>query len=1538
MKKQDSLALAFGADVVDVRASDFSLPKSADVYTNLTLSADIPKPLSFSKTQGLTWSREFRKPEIAPDLLGDSNSELLFRLTQLRSFSIDGVSLIGCESPEKAKLLGTAFESMKSLKSLKVKRAFTAERSVPQNKVPEVNLAIQHFCHFTLSAAVNLVEFESHYNQLSLWSEKTWKAWGDAFRALTKITRVSIKETAFNYESCAKLTGFLTPIVTLESFELKVLNSEKVHWASIAEYLESNKNLRVLEVGMFDLNNDPQKEMLEKIWLHSVNIQTFGLSLINFNAPSVVRLFKMLLEEKYENFSRLILDVDTLKDAEHIEIHVNELLNKTSVIDVRIFVNNEDVTPDGIRVSCAKKRMQIKENIEGSLNEEAHATVAISFQNFVNKLAFYPSSVLVVGDQLDLLFECYNYLKWLDESPDKSKKIDKFYQFFILCVELGWLTVDYMTQMLEGNWSQDEIDIFLSLLPVFNSVYFGKEISAKVVDTFRSVTSKKSCELQEKCRKVRKAEVTEIFEELSAFLCVIEDYAARGFINELDRQDYTLFLNHLKSQLSKSLTERVDYFKICVEDQLSHILKRGDLSAFTYWFRVFSNLMTHELLGNEEEIYHVVLSSIKNPEFLAWSAFIIEELRQPKNENSEIFPSVQMKLLSKSLPILLVAKRKGFQDKEKKFEFLLKKYLGLSFGKNRGSTNDAIDAALMAEVEQMAKALFIPELKVVATKEEETLSVKRTSSPAKNLDLVPLRHLLRNQSSETYMLPVSLKELIRDSNVSHDKPLGLYLRSSQRTINVLVNNGSPNETTQQLQLTENALFGYLQKNNAICVLELGSFDFNNVIDSDYVRYCLKICTSLRSFGLKLNHFNQRSADQFLELMRGLKFDGLSQCVLRVDSVDNVQIERVIDWLLVNTSILDLRIFCGNREIKFDEIQGRCQEKIKLLMNPINSDKGKIENKEFERLSHDLSSRLCEELSSVSIVDHHVLTSFQMCIELDKSSVTKTNEELDKFIVKMRRWVESEKVRPVAVLRVIELLRDKHLNTQVMELIGMAANRCDKQQIETTLQPVYKEIIAPRFEELRKCGEQIFNLEKNSPEFRQFLKEFSSFIDLINDVKYSALMVGQFADWKDYMALIIHYYKDALFVCQGNIKRFVKECASVQAKHISDSNLEVFEGWFRHLATIIRDDRVIDDKYLIVILRSFFANVQNIEQLLKASDVIAESHALARSLKISLALLHQAVMKGYEDQEGKFQVRLDAYMKASGIKVVETNQVLSEIDALANDLFIEQQAGNQFLYAYLPGKKEAVMFTEEKVLGEGDCGFITIGASRDEVADVLLLCINDQSVCEQLWEEVYEAFLTNNLVPTPEFLKLYDAYQKPDANEKTREKIRQKLVQYCQKEKVIKLYIEAYRHNLWLGFKSALLFAKLTDMTLYVWAKAEDSQQLILKGSNISAKPERVIHMLLTSGFIHFNLLVEMPMAVSNYHRNHEPLSIQEFLSQEGKENSWGDGIADHQSAEDDMSSSFEDQRPSLSTANNRNRFKLAPLPENRPTLGAVKKI
>jgi tetratricopeptide (TPR) repeat protein len=317
----------------------------------------------------------------------------------------------------------------------------------------------------------------------------------------------------------------------------------------------------------------------------------------------------------------------------------------------------------------------------------------------------------------------------------------------------------------------------------------------------------------------------------------------------------------------------------------------------------------------------------------------------------------------------------------------------------------------------------------------------------------------------------------------------------------------------------------------------------------------------------------------------------------------------------------------------------------------------------------------------------------------------------------------------------------------------------------------------------------------------------------------------------------------------------------------------------------------------VILRALGANQKTIEflqQIIKIQEHIREDVRQVNPAITGVDINQEEKSSGNSQKEQ-----------------VENAQPIASADRLEHQLLaygICSEQKQEALFGILPNGT-SVNFLERKVAPDGNCGFTVLRATRNQVADCLIKFVNDQEARGSLVEEIREAFETK-ILSTDKWQQLtndrtkqqteYDELRKrlktmfpgwqpteKDSLEsqetelirrleenKQEEKKNQFILQrlnsfqaneavslYYQTQETFEVYIEALRNSLWLGYKSALLYAKNNAISLYIWKKKDGTNQVDLINYHTNNNDiYTVIHMLPTDGFTHFNRLVrsELP--------------------------------------------------------------------------------
>lgn len=310
------------------------------------------------------------------------------------------------------------------------------------------------------------------------------------------------------------------------------------------------------------------------------------------------------------------------------------------------------------------------------------------------------------------------------------------------------------------------------------------------------------------------------------------------------------------------------------------------------------------------------------------------------------------------------------------------------------------------------------------------------------------------------------------------------------------------------------------------------------------------------------------------------------------------------------------------------------------------------------------------------------------------------------------------------------------------------------------------------------------------------------------------------------------------------------------------------------------------------------------------------------IKVLISVTSPILQEVYIDEKGKVcaEIKEKIYKSAEAF-YKEKLRISSETKTRKKELktVFSESVGkfdrnpNLLLNAILPDKTLKV-FEEDYVKPDGNCGFTSLGTDRENLCKKLFSLKYDEKNRKFLAEEIINAFFTyitadgeEGLCPPDieawknlqniyeneqkEFDKLFCIIQNKflDKNALTQDDIKMsinwlenngkfddaeflrkkdlavfsakmRLEVFCEKIDVFEYYITALSKNLWLGYKSALLYAKYSNINLYIWRKnSKDKNQLDLIDCHIENENiYNEIHMVHTNGFTHFNILSEPP--------------------------------------------------------------------------------
>jgi len=238
-----------------------------------------------------------------------------------------------------------------------------------------------------------------------------------------------------------------------------------------------------------------------------------------------------------------------------------------------------------------------------------------------------------------------------------------------------------------------------------------------------------------------------------------------------------------------------------------------------------------------------------------------------------------------------------------------------------------------------------------------------------------------------------------------------------------------------------------------------------------------------------------------------------------------------------------------------------------------------------------------------------------------------------------------------------------------------------------------------------------------------------------------------------------------------------------------------------------------------------------------------------------------------------------------------------------------------LHAQLGDK--ILAFDEHRILGDGNCGFTSLGTTREEVSGLLLSMVGDEKARIELADEIQGLLRENreSKLHTKETHQLFTQWDiaQTELDEQVRQlnnqlgaeakttaafqrqnleglieklknsshpphqtaltalraarlqifQIGEKIKICCQSREVFERYIqEGLACTEWLGYRSAKLFAKLKNYNLYVFHPSTGRQGwLELAEQQVCAVPKNTFYLLHTDGFTHYNLLSITPTSV-----------------------------------------------------------------------------
>lgn len=321
------------------------------------------------------------------------------------------------------------------------------------------------------------------------------------------------------------------------------------------------------------------------------------------------------------------------------------------------------------------------------------------------------------------------------------------------------------------------------------------------------------------------------------------------------------------------------------------------------------------------------------------------------------------------------------------------------------------------------------------------------------------------------------------------------------------------------------------------------------------------------------------------------------------------------------------------------------------------------------------------------------------------------------------------------------------------------------------------------------------------------------------------------------------------------------------------------------------------------------------------DKIGESNSTAGLISITIKYLSDERLQAQKPNSSPEQDNLQDYLNQSMQEAETLRQANEQLQARLDRLeqYIRETSGVdpdeivmsgfeptmpevRSFQGKMPGKDEAQTFYEKFVDPDGDCGYRGCETTRKEVKEVILSLADNENDRLYLQDEIFTAFKGDdfalppagqslrrlyfqehekfdelfrelrNSVPSPineleidEFVVwLAQNDRQKDAELLTTTKsdladLESEIKDYCKNKEMYIAYANALGDKLWLGYKSALLFAKHTGFNLYIWDKNQnDASKVELIDHHECSNPSKTIHLLHTSGYTHFNLLIDHP--------------------------------------------------------------------------------
>ncbi|MDF2530166.1 MAG: hypothetical protein K0Q57_1046 [Gammaproteobacteria bacterium] len=212
---------------------------------------------------------------------------------------------------------------------------------------------------------------------------------------------------------------------------------------------------------------------------------------------------------------------------------------------------------------------------------------------------------------------------------------------------------------------------------------------------------------------------------------------------------------------------------------------------------------------------------------------------------------------------------------------------------------------------------------------------------------------------------------------------------------------------------------------------------------------------------------------------------------------------------------------------------------------------------------------------------------------------------------------------------------------------------------------------------------------------------------------------------------------------------------------------------------------------------------------------------------------------------------------------------------------------------MPTSGKSVVFEQKYMPSTGDCAFAAfannlslgeINRVRADVSETLLGLKQDPESRKFLADEIAELYIAKQFDSrntAGEGASLFSPKTEVSDHAKlmattftTSTKLNDEIaraafLKNCRTESLYSHYVQSLSDRNWLGLKSAQLYAKEKGIELYIWRKLNNSSQLSLEVHQAQLSPNRVLHLLYTGGFSHFDRLEPRPEPVNTLQESKE---------------------------------------------------------------------